>query len=530
MLFCVRLISLILILFSNPLFGQQAYFVSNDGNDENEGNLINPWQTIQFGLNQLEPGDTLMIRGGEYEERCSLQVAGSGAMPILIQAYNNERVIITGNSGNDSASFTLLEMESVIIRGLEIADHASGPGIYLDRCSDILIERNKIHGNKTGIHIKNSDPSKQSRHIIVRNNFIYRNWGNALIIGPEDMESASGLIDSLVVRNNSFFENDLAQEDRGEIQVSNSHQGSFVNNIFFLNEQSLLGEVHEFFYELNFDYNAYYSLLGEEAFQIYWNGVGVNGFHSFLSQMDEEVQGFFANPLFLSVSESHPDLHLTPNSPMIGKGDSDTNFAFDERDIDGQSRVNALPDIGADEYYLQLIICSLGIFEARPQDNRVRLNWSGTCFSESGGKYLVQRSRDQEDWETIAEVQSDIAKFNTEVLYEYFDSAPLEGLSFYRTRFVDENGSFLDSNVDEVVYSGGEVLVYPNPVGDVLNIFVEDNKYVKKILIYDFSGKKKELREFSAALSMQPFPAGQYLLQMLDEQEEIKGTIRIIKF
>jgi parallel beta-helix repeat protein len=530
MYYLLPLISLVLILFINPLIGQQAYFVSSDGNDDQAGMLMDPWQTIQFGLDQLGPGDTLMIRGGVYEESCSLKVSGLKDFPVVVQAYQGEEVLLTGDIVDSEPTLSIRGQEHVIIGGLEFSGNEMSEGIYMDMCSNIVIEGCKIHGNKTGVHIENSDHLQPGRHLIVRNNFIYRNRGYALIVGPEDMEMASGLVDSLVVRNNSFFENDRGQEDRGEIQVTNCLYGRFVNNMFYLNEQALLGEVHEFFYELDFDYNAYYSILGEEAFQIYWNGVGVNGFNTFLSQTDEEKQGIFANPLFLSVAESNPDLHLTPNSPLIGRADPETGFAVDERDIDGQTRVNDLPDIGADEYHLQIVICALGIFEATSESDHVRLNWSGTCFSESGGRYLVQRSRERNDWETIAEVQSDIAKFNTEVFYEYFDEDPLIGLSFYRTRFVDENGSYLDSNVDEVGYSGGEVLVYPNPVKDLLHIISNKKYEIKKIRIYDLAGKLVRAEEFKDQLYTRDLPAGKYFIEFLDGRLEIIDSIHLLRY
>lgn len=523
------LVLLYVILITQFSFGQKAYYVSNDGNNGNNGGLAAPYKTIQFGMDQLTPGDTLLIRAGEYAESCRLQVAGSMSKPVVIQAYNNERVVIAGNPEEEGATISLFELQHVVIRGLEISGNESGPGIYLDQCTDILIDGNMIHGNSAGIQVENSNLAHAKDNITIRNNFIYRNAGNGLIVGPEDMDSSGGLIEGLLVRNNSFFENDTEQQDRGEIRVSNANNSRFINNIFYSNQQSLVGEVHEFFYSLGFDYNTWYSILGQESIQIYWNGTAINGFENFKFETGKETNGLFANPLFLSVSADAPDLHLTPNSPVIGKADPDTVFDPDERDIDGQTRVRGLPDIGADEYYLQLIICSMGIFEATPDDELIRLSWSGTCFSVTGGRYLVQRSRDRENWETIGEVISQASKFNTEVFYEYFDTSPLEGLSFYRTRFVDENGSYLDSNVDQVVFTSGEVLVFPNPVEEVLNIIVDDDQEIEKVRMVDAAGKWVGDRVFSTTISMQNLPAGKYVLELLDERGERVELVQLLR-
>jgi len=56
---------------STNILAQTNYYVSTTGNNSNNGSLSSPWQTIQFGVNQLSAGDTLFIRGGNYPEKIS---------------------------------------------------------------------------------------------------------------------------------------------------------------------------------------------------------------------------------------------------------------------------------------------------------------------------------------------------------------------------------------------------------------------------------------------------------------------------
>ena len=51
----------LLILFQNLSFSQTNYYVSPSGSDSNNGSINSPWETIQYGLNQLYYGDTLHI-------------------------------------------------------------------------------------------------------------------------------------------------------------------------------------------------------------------------------------------------------------------------------------------------------------------------------------------------------------------------------------------------------------------------------------------------------------------------------------
>ena len=44
-----------------------TYYVSPEGDNNNSGNRENPWKTPGYASRQLQPGDTLIILGGEYQ-------------------------------------------------------------------------------------------------------------------------------------------------------------------------------------------------------------------------------------------------------------------------------------------------------------------------------------------------------------------------------------------------------------------------------------------------------------------------------
>src|SRR5690606_3829900 len=45
-----------------------AYVVAPDGDDDNPGTADAPFRTINHGLSELQPGDTLVARAGLYRE------------------------------------------------------------------------------------------------------------------------------------------------------------------------------------------------------------------------------------------------------------------------------------------------------------------------------------------------------------------------------------------------------------------------------------------------------------------------------
>lgn len=74
-----------------------TFYVATTGSDSNPGTLSRPWRTVSRGLRAMDPGETLVVRGGIYLERVneSLEPARSNA-PVRVRAYPGERPVIKG--------------------------------------------------------------------------------------------------------------------------------------------------------------------------------------------------------------------------------------------------------------------------------------------------------------------------------------------------------------------------------------------------------------------------------------------------
>lgn len=85
-----------------------VYYVDPHGNDANPGTEARPWQTIQRAVRTITAGDTVYIRGGEYEAPLDgfvFQNSGTESRPITLTNYPGEQVIfrIPGKDTNYAA-------------------------------------------------------------------------------------------------------------------------------------------------------------------------------------------------------------------------------------------------------------------------------------------------------------------------------------------------------------------------------------------------------------------------------------------
>ncbi len=73
-----------------------TYFVSTlGGNDRNLGTYSAPYATIEAATKRLDPGDTVMIRGGTYYDRVlQLTRGGTSDRPITVQSVPGEMVVV----------------------------------------------------------------------------------------------------------------------------------------------------------------------------------------------------------------------------------------------------------------------------------------------------------------------------------------------------------------------------------------------------------------------------------------------------
>ncbi|WKZ65774.1 MAG: T9SS type A sorting domain-containing protein [Flavobacteriales bacterium] len=107
-------------------------------------------------------------------------------------------------------------------------------------------------------------------------------------------------------------------------------------------------------------------------------------------------------------------------------------------------------------------------FTVKVEGEHVLLSWATATELNNAG-FHVERSSDGLRFEPIAEVEG-MGTTQQLTSYETVDRAPLRGLSFYRLRQTDHDGTTMLSEVVAVEVKTAEAVAYPNPVQDLLHL------------------------------------------------------------
>jgi hypothetical protein len=243
--------SLLVCLLS--ISAQNTYYVSPSGNNSNPGSITQPWEKIQYSINQLNPGDTLLIREGTYEEKIDLDVSGLPGQYITIKNFPEEDVIIDAINFSDDQPILWTDNAYLHIEGLHltnnIINYASGL-VLQGAAHHIEIINNKIshikfsadpdapinsNTNAVPLNIYADSALDSIHNIIIRGNEIYNNQ-----TGYSENISAGGNFSIFLIENNIVHDNtNIGIDIGGNYQTSpnpNFDQGRYGiirNNIVY---------------------------------------------------------------------------------------------------------------------------------------------------------------------------------------------------------------------------------------------------------------------------------------------------------
>ncbi len=357
-----------------------TYYTATSGSDSNPGTLTQPFQTIMHGVSLLQPGDTLLVRGGTYAEAITDIPSGtSWSAPVTLKAYPGETVTIMPNSGaNRVLEFSAYENQQFIIVDGFILDgtnvgydavkfqentasgvahdvkiinaevrNAPQQGILTnDDTNNLYFGNLNVHDNGTtdfhhGIYIKNSGT-------IIENSRIYRNagWGVHLYGGTDNNN---------IVRDNMIYNNARVGGRGAGVGVYTGSGNQVYNNEIYGNQEAIeldYGAVSTGVYNNTFYNNVNYGVyVGANA-----SGTTIrnNIFNQTSGTMlsnngssttaDHNLMG--TNAQFSNASAGN--FELVSGSPAI---DSGMTISSVTTDMMGVSRPQgAAYDIGACEY------------------------------------------------------------------------------------------------------------------------------------------------------------------------------------
>ncbi len=152
--------------------------------------------SIQTAFSQLEAGDVLFLRGGEYalEHGLTVNAFGTASQPIIIESYPGEWAILNGNETVDSLKAgpfsgengITLRYDYISVRKLEVRQ-MGGSGIKISG-SHNMVEGCELHNNFLGgINVWGGDwhcdpdcPPYEDGYNTIRNNAVYDNSDEGL--------------------------------------------------------------------------------------------------------------------------------------------------------------------------------------------------------------------------------------------------------------------------------------------------------------------------------------------------------------
>jgi hypothetical protein len=123
-------------------------------------------------------------------------------------------------------------------------------------------------------------------------------------------------------------------------------------------------------------------------------------------------------------------------------------------------------------------------FEVTSADDKVSISWS-IAASESTKGFYVERSYDGKDWQSLAYVA-----FNEKMIdYSFSDESPASGNNYYRISEVNDDDNEEYSSVKFIsIASSANILLWPNPAKNIINIQINEPDNNVHAQIFDLSG------------------------------------------
>jgi hypothetical protein len=390
------------VLFVDPVSGR----------DDNDGQTAaRPWASLQYGLNQLSPGDTLYLMGGEYRDAIKpgtshfvLTASGTPDAWIRVAAAPGQDPVVVAEAGNAfEVRGSYVEVSGLRIMGRGFGtDNAYGwglltrsnhhvrflgntvwgmpvGGITSVEATNLEIVENIVHDNSfwgpeqgSGISLWRSrdagtDPAPDGYHDRIIGNIVYHNenrvfseWrdhpvitdGNGIIV---DFSKELGYTGRILIANNVVFDNGgrgvlVLESSRVDIMHNTTYHNGRTDGLEGGPAELVAGRSSD----VQFLNNVVWSRPGSPALLVRESDGVVSGGNAYVTDVANEI-GSDADLLFTdnpgvvspSVDPAQADFHLTVGSGLVDRALPTDPFV--PEDADRRPRPAQGADIGAYE-------------------------------------------------------------------------------------------------------------------------------------------------------------------------------------
>jgi hypothetical protein len=267
--------SLLLFSWTGLVYGQRTYYVAPDGNDTTgDGSITAPWATLAPALSRAVAGDTIYLRGGQYNwtTRVNLNRSGTSQAYLHLWAYPGETPVL---------NFEGNPQEGIRLRGWYV--HLKG--IVVQRAGDNGIRINGSHNIIEQVVVReNGDSGLQldsgAAYNLILNVDSYRNYDVA-----NHGENADGFAAKFNIGPGNVFRGCRAFDNSDDgfdfwdagAGVSVEDSWSFDNGYNRWNDPSFEGDSNGFKLGRDTTRNGNHVLIRNLAWGHRANGFDVNG-------------------------------------------------------------------------------------------------------------------------------------------------------------------------------------------------------------------------------------------------------------
>jgi len=412
-----------------------------------------------------------------------------------IRAQQSDYVNIIGNKVYTNTYWTTLGVGAITVS--EATVYPTGDTYTGVK---IILEKNKVYNNENRMISWN--PTKEFVHFEIDEGtglFLTRNWqtythGQMRIANNISYSNgASGIVchytNNVIIEHNTCYNNATTNHGLpGGIGVNYSDDVIIRNNIAYSpSDKWALGVLAEPVTNLTVESNIIFN---------------DNGAQSVYRTIDFGWTN--TDPLF--VNKAAFNLELTSGSLGVNAG---TTNGTQTDDIDGNSRNDGSPDIGAYEYIIdQSVPVTLAFFTANYIPEGVILRWE-TCSEIENLGFIIERRQHSEVWKEIANFNSHSelkgqGTVSQKTEYSFIDKKVEPGNSYeYRLSDVDYSGN-VKFHTDKITQVTVKSLIsnilpcnfslspaYPNPFNPITTIrYNLPEQSQVTMIIYDLMGKQ----------------------------------------
>ena len=205
-----------------------VFFVSPQGDNQNQGSEAHPWRTVQYAIDHARAGDTVYVRQGTYYESLRFNnYSGTLQSPIVFQNYPGESVTIESVTASGGDPAMCIGVSHIQIRGFKVhkATQSAGP-VDIVGGTHVLLDSLEIWGPGSWDCVSVTNENGESSYITIKNCNIHTALHEGIYVRSE----TSNPIHHLYFENNVIHDcGDEAFQISGEDSPSNPPTDIFIS-------------------------------------------------------------------------------------------------------------------------------------------------------------------------------------------------------------------------------------------------------------------------------------------------------------